>query len=174
MLAAIWDHTSSGVGVTGGALQACDIGPRPLIAVGMLVAAAGMAWLAQVSPASTYAANVLPPLLVEGIGIGLAMATSMATATLGVTAGDAGIASATVNTSQQIGGSIGTALLSTLAASASTSYMSHGPAAAAVHGYTTAFWWAAAIFAIGAVVCGLLLKPGVPEGAAAGELVMAH
>ena len=102
------------------------------------------------------------------------MATAMATATLGVSAGDAGIASATVNTSQQIGGSIGTALLSTLASSAATGYIDHGPAAAAVHGYTTAFWWAAAIFAIGAVVCGLLLKPGVPEAAGAGELVMAH
>ena len=149
-------------------------GPRPLIAIGMLVAAAGMAWLAQVSPESTYAANVLPALLVEGVGIGLAMATAMATATLGVSAGDAGIASATVNTSQQIGGSIGTALLSTLASSAATGYIDHGPAAAAVHGYTTAFWWAAAIFAIGAVVCGLLLRPGVPEAAPTGELVMAH
>jgi EmrB/QacA subfamily drug resistance transporter len=149
-------------------------GPRPLIALGLLVAAAGMAWLAQVTPESTYAANVLPALLVEGAGIGLAMATAMGTATLGVTAGDAGIASATVNTSQQIGGSIGTALLSTLAASAATSYGSHGPAAAAVHGYTTAFWWAAAIFAIGAVLCGLLLRGGVPEEAPAGELVMAH
>jgi predicted MFS family arabinose efflux permease len=65
-------------------------GPRPLIALGMLVAAAGMAWPAQVTPTSTYAADVLPALLVEGIGIGLAMATAMGTATLGVSAGDAG------------------------------------------------------------------------------------
>jgi MFS family permease len=149
-------------------------GPRPLIALGMLIAGAGMAWLAQVTPTSTYAANVLPALLVIGMGIGLTMATGMSTATLGVTAGDAGVASALVNTGQQIGGSIGTALLSTLASSAATSYIAHGPAAAAVHGYTTAFWWAAAIFAIGAVACGLLLKPGVPEPAPAGELVMAH
>ena len=134
----------------------------------------GMAWLAQVGPHSTYAADVLLPLLVEGIGIGLTMATAMNTATLGVKAGDAGVASAVVNTGQQIGGSIGTALLSTLAASAATSVIAHGPAAAAVHGYTTAFWWAAAIFAIGAVLCGLLLRGGVPEEAPAGELVMAH
>jgi EmrB/QacA subfamily drug resistance transporter len=149
-------------------------GPRPLIGLGMLIAAAGMAWLAQVGLHSTYAADVLPPLLVEGVGIGLTMATAMGTATLGVTAADAGVASALVNTGQQIGGSIGTALLSTLASGAATSFISHGPAAAAVHGYTTAFWWAAAIFAAGAVVCGLLLRPGVPEQQLAGELVMAH
>jgi EmrB/QacA subfamily drug resistance transporter len=149
-------------------------GPRPLIALGMLISGAGMAWLAQVGVDSTYASDVLLPLLVEGLGIGLTMATAMNTATLGVQAGDAGVASALVNTGQQIGGSIGTALLSTLAASAATSFIAHGPAAAAVHGYTTAFWWAAAIFAGGAVLCGLLLRPGVPEQAPAGELVMAH
>jgi predicted MFS family arabinose efflux permease len=149
-------------------------GPRPLIALGMLISGAGMAWLAQVGVDSTYAGDVLLPLLVEGVGIGLTMATAMNTATLGVSAGDAGVASALVNTGQQIGGSIGTALLSTLAASAATSFIAHGPAAAAVHGYTTAFWWAAAIFAAGAVICGLLLRGGVPEEQPAGELVMAH
>jgi len=79
---------------------------------------------------------------------------------------DAGVASATVNTMQQIGGSVGTALLSTFAASAASSYAaSHATATdavaqAAVHGYTTAFWWSAAIFAAGAIVCGLLMRPG--------------
>jgi EmrB/QacA subfamily drug resistance transporter len=149
-------------------------GPRPLIALGMLVAAGGLAWLAQVTTHSTYAADVLPALLVEGAGIGLTLATAMATATLGVSAGDAGVASALVNTGQQVGGSIGTALLSTLASSAATGHLAQGPAAAAVHGYTTAFWWAAAIFAAGAAICGLLLRPGVPAEAPAGELVMAH
>ena len=149
-------------------------GPRPLIALGMLIAGAGMAWLAQVGVDSTYAANVLFPLLVVGGGIGLTMATAMNTATLGVKASDAGVAGALVNTGQQIGVSIGTALLSTLAASAATAFIGHGPAAAAVHGYTTAFYWAAAIFAGGAVLCGLLLRGGVPEQAPAAELVMAH
>ena len=144
------------------------VGPRPLIALGMLIAAAGMAWLTFLTPTSTYAANVLPALLVEGVGIGLAMATAMSTATLGVSPGDAGIASATVNTSQQIGGSIGTALLSTLASSAAGSYIAHGPAAAAVHGYTTAFWWAAGIFAVGALVCGSLLRSGARPALAHG------
>jgi hypothetical protein len=71
-----------------------------------------------------------------------------------------------VNTSQQVGGSVGTALLSTLFASAATSYAAshaglHGLAtAAAVHGYTTAFWWAAGIFAVGLLIALLVLPPG--------------
>ena len=149
-------------------------GPRPLIALGMLIAGAGMAWLGRLGVDSTYAANVLFPLLVVGMGIGLTMATAMNTATLGVKASDAGVASALVNTGQQIGGSIGTALLSTLASTAAAGFIAHGPAAAAVHGYTTAFYWAAAIFTGGAVLCGLLLRGGVPEQAPAAELVMAH
>jgi hypothetical protein len=85
-----------------------------------------------------------------------------------------------VNTGQQIGGSIGTALLSTLSASAVTSYLDSHPksadlaAQAAVHGYTTAFWISAAIFAGGAVVCGVLLRPGVPQVEPGAELAMAH
>ena len=94
----------------------------------------------------------------------MTLAPSFATATSGVPARDSGVASAMVNTSQQIGGSIGTALLSTLAVSATTDFVTdHGPAPAvmrqaAVEGYTTAFWWAAAIFAVGALVCGALLR----------------
>ena len=77
---------------------------------------------------------------------------------------DSGVASAMVNTSQQVGGSIGTALLSTLAVAATTDFVTeNGPAPdvlrqAAVEGYVTAFWWAAGIFALGALVCGALLR----------------
>jgi EmrB/QacA subfamily drug resistance transporter len=157
------------------------IGPRVPITLGMLIAAGGMMLLTGVGIQSTYAANVLPALLVIGMGIGLVMAPAMNAATLGVESKDAGVASAMVNTMQQVGGSVGTALLSTLAASAASGFMAgKAPrptvaASAAVHGYTTAFWWSAAIFAIGAVVCGLLLKPGaqqVPDPAA--EPVLAH
>jgi len=148
--------------------------------LGMLVAAGGMLMLTGVGVQSTYAAHVLPALLVIGVGIGLVMAPAMNTATLGVKSTDAGVASATVNTMQQVGGSVGTALLSTLAASATSGFMA-GKAAtptlatqAAVHGYTTAFWWSAAIFAIGAIVCGLLLRPGVQAVDPAAEPVLAH
>jgi hypothetical protein len=152
------------------------VGPKPLVTSGMLVASVGLLLLTQVGVDSTYAAHVLPGLLVIGVGLGLAMAT----ATLGVRDDAAGVASATVNTMQQIGGSIGTALLSTVAASATSSFASshatatEATAQAAVHGYTTAFWWSAAIFAAGAIVCGLLLRPGTPEVHPAAEPVLAH
>jgi EmrB/QacA subfamily drug resistance transporter len=145
------------------------MGPRPLVTLGMLLAAAGSVLLAQLGVHSIYAAHVLPALILTGLGLGLVMAPAMNTGTLGVSAADSGVASATVNTMQQIGGSLGTALLSTLAASATTSYLAGQPPSAAVtaqatvHGYTTGFWWAAAIFAVGAIACGLLLRSGAPE-----------
>jgi predicted MFS family arabinose efflux permease len=148
------------------------VGPKPLVPTGMLIGAAGLLWLAQLDITSTYTSGVLGPLLVIGFGIGLAMAPSMSVATMGVATDDAGVASATVNTGQQIGGSIGTALLSTLAANSVTSFVAGKTATpqlaveAAIHSYTTAFSWAAGIFAFGAVVCGLLLKPGAPVFAA--------
>jgi EmrB/QacA subfamily drug resistance transporter len=156
-------------------------GARPLIGTGLLLGAVAMLWLTGIGVDSSYVSHVLPGLIVMGIGLGLVFAPAMSSATLGVEASDAGVASATVNTMQQIGGSIGTALLSTLAASATTSALDTGtaptPAAiaqAAVHGYTTAFYWSAAIFAVAAVLCTALLRSGVHEPAAAGEPVFAH
>jgi hypothetical protein len=104
----------------------------------------------------------------------------MNTGTLGVEPQDAGVASATVNTSQQVGGAVGTALLSTLATSAATSYLAGGHPSAAliahatVHGYTTAFAWSAAIFALGAVIAAVVFRRGVPQVSAAAEPVFAH
>jgi hypothetical protein len=139
----------------------------------MALAAAGMVLLTGIGVDSTYAADVLPGLLVMGLGIGLVMAPAMNTATAGVSAANAGVASAMVNTAQQVGGSIGTALLSTIAAHAIKSFDGPLPLAA-VHSYTTAFWVTAAIFAVSAVVTGLLLRSGAPAQAPAGAPVMAH
>lgn len=158
------------------------LGPRPLVPTGMVLAGAGMVFLTGLSVDSTYAANVLPGLLLLGFGFGLIIAPSMASATFGVDPADSGVASAMVNTSQQVGGSIGTALLSTISASAMTAFASDGVpgpdlvAQAAIHGYTTAFWWSAAILAIGAVTTALLLKSGAPQADphAEGSLAMAH
>jgi EmrB/QacA subfamily drug resistance transporter len=138
-------------------------GPRPLVPVGMLLAALGMVLLTGIGVDTAYTSHVLPSLILIGLGFGLIVAPSFATATLGVPRQDSGVASAMVNTSQQVGGSIGTALLSTLAVSATTDYIAaHGPGpTAAVDGYVTAFSWAAAIFAVGAVVTGALLRSGV-------------
>jgi EmrB/QacA subfamily drug resistance transporter len=144
------------------------IGPKPVIPSGMAMAAAGMVWLTGLGLHSTYAAHVLPPLLVLGFGLGLVMPTAMSLATLGVAVNDQGVASATVNTMQQVGGSIGTALFNTMAASTVTNYAKHHfgtpnvKAKAAVHSYATAYWWAAAFFAVGMVISALLYRPGRP------------
>ena len=142
------------------------VGPRPLVPAGFLVAAAGVLWLTGLDLTSGYAADILGPLVVTGVGIGLAMAPSMTAGTAGVAAHDAGVASALVNTAQQVGGSVGTAVLSTIAASAATGYLGgrqpSAPlvAAATVHSYTTTFAWVAGFFAVGAVVAALLLRSG--------------
>jgi EmrB/QacA subfamily drug resistance transporter len=156
-------------------------GARPLIGAGLALGAVGMLYLTGIGTDSSYAAHVLPGLIIMGLGLGMVFAPAMSSATLGVEPGDAGVASAMVNTMQQIGGSIGTALLSTLAASATTSALATGGAPtkavvaqAAVHGYTTAFYWSAAIFAVAAVLCTALLRSGVREPSAVGEPVFAH
>ncbi|MBC6448305.1 MFS transporter [Actinokineospora xionganensis] len=141
------------------------VGPRPLIAGGMLVAGAGIALLALLDETSTYASGVLPGLLIAGAGIGLTMAAGMNVGILGVDADDSGAASAAINAVQQVGGSIGTALFSSVAAGAVTTAMMEGkaPASAAIAGYSAAFLGSAILFAVGAVVAGLVLRPGVPE-----------
>ena len=149
------------------------IGAKILVFGGMLMAGGGMAWLTGISLAQLrYATNILGPLLLVGLGMGAIFAPAMNAATSGVEERDAGVASAMVNTSQQIGGSIGTALLNSLATSAAAAYLVGKDktnllvqADAAIHSYTVAFWWAAAIFAVGAVVCGLILKAGKPDPA---------
>ncbi|HEX2707070.1 MAG TPA: DHA2 family efflux MFS transporter permease subunit [Solirubrobacterales bacterium] len=141
-------------------------GAKPLVAAGMALGVVAMVLFTGLQPGADYATHVLPGLLMIGLGMGCIFAPCFATATLGVERNKAGIASAMVNTSQQVGGSLGTALLSTLFASAARTYAtSHPPvpglrAAAMVHGYTVAFWWAAGIFAVGLLVALLVLPPG--------------
>ncbi len=157
-------------------------GARPLIGVGLTFGAIGMLFLTGIGLDSSYWTHVLPGLILMGFGLGNVFAPAISGATLGVDPNDAGVASAMVNVMQQVGGSIGTALLSTLAASATTGAIADAggrptaqvAAQAAVHGYTTAFYWSAAIFAVAAVVCTALLRPGVHEPSAVGEPVMAH
>jgi EmrB/QacA subfamily drug resistance transporter len=159
------------------------VGPRRLVGTGLVLGAIGMIYLTGIGAHSSYWSHVFPALIIMGLGFGLIFAPAISSATLGVEPKDAGVASAMVNTMQQIGGSIGTALLSTLAASATTTYLAGkgtpNPellAQAAVHGYTTAFYWSAAIFAVAAVVCTALLRPGVPAGEQVGAAApaMAH
>ncbi|WP_375491405.1 MFS transporter [uncultured Jatrophihabitans sp.] len=121
------------------------IGPRPLMAGGTAAAAVGMALFTQIGLHASYASHVLPAEIVMSLGMGFAFVALSSTALIGVDARDAGVASALVNTTQQVGGSLGTALLNTIAATATAHYLTdHGPRAAAtgvVHGYTVAFTW---------------------------------
>ncbi|HEY1318924.1 MAG TPA: MFS transporter [Streptosporangiaceae bacterium] len=148
------------------------IGPKPLVPAGMLVGAGAMVWFAQLGTHTAYVDGVLGPLILTGIGLGMVIAPSINTGTYGVAPRDAGVASATVTVGQQLGASIGTSLLNTIFASAVASYVTAHIASARVigrpaltglalaHGYDTAFWWTAGILVGGAIVAGLLFRPG--------------
>jgi EmrB/QacA subfamily drug resistance transporter len=143
------------------------VGPRPLIPAGLFLTAVGLGLLAlQLGLRTSYLDWILPALLLVGAGLGLVFGCALNAATYGTGAADAGVASALVNTNQQVGGSIGTALLNTLAASALTSYVlahGHSPLAVAqgaVHSYVVGFWVSAAILAGSAGVCALVLPSG--------------
>jgi EmrB/QacA subfamily drug resistance transporter len=146
-------------------------GAKPLVMTGMTLGAIAMIIFTRLTPGGAYATHVLPGLLVVGLGMGCIFAPAIGTATLGVKVSETGVASAMVNTSQQVGGAVGLALLSTLSASAATTYArTHLGApglagAATVHGYTTGFWWAAAIFATGLILALVILpaKAGARE-----------
>ncbi|TDW30176.1 MFS transporter [Cryobacterium psychrophilum] len=140
-------------------------GPKVMVPFGMMLGAIGMAYLTHLDLGSVYVVDVLPPLMIIGFGMGSIMPASMQTATLGVDRQFAGVASAMVNTSQQVGGSIGTALLNTLAATAATNYLvANAPVTAAVaaqgaiQSYATAYWWGAGFFFVGAIIAALLFR----------------
>ena len=138
-------------------------GPRVLIASGMLLGVAAMIYLTQLTVTSSYSRSVLPAMLVLGLGFGMIFAPAINTATAGVKREDSGVASALVNTMQQVGGSIGTSALSTIALTATASYLAAhhtgplAPAIAATHGYTLAFAVSAALLGLGVILAVVLL-----------------
>lgn len=140
------------------------IGPRSLMVVGLLLATGGLFWFTGLSVGSSYVAHVLPPELLVSLGMGLAFVPMSSTALVGVDQGHAGVASALVNATQQVGGSLGTALLNTVAASATAGFLTahlHTRMAlqrAAVHGYTTAFTVSAFLLAAAAIVAWALIR----------------
>ncbi len=166
--------------ITAGSVVLPRTGPRPLVPTGAAIAAVGMALLTRLELDSTYAADVLPALLVIGLGLGLLFAPAQYAATAGVAPGDAGVASAMINIGQQIGGSIGTALLSSFAATSASGYL-EGKAStpqvlaqAAVHSYHTVFWWAAGFLALCAVLAAVLFRSGPLEVDPDAAPVLAH
>jgi EmrB/QacA subfamily drug resistance transporter len=153
--------------------------PRMLMAPGMVLAASGMLILTQMTVHSSYATEILPALLLMGLGMGLTFMPVFSTATAGVAPHDSGVTSATVNTSQQVGGSIGTALLNTIATTSSTAYVTAhltDPSKKAlivregvVHGYTVAIWWAVGIMLLAGLVAGLMVTAKPPKQGAPAE-----
>ncbi|MER5767557.1 MFS transporter [Streptomyces sp. NPDC001985] len=154
--------------------------PRLLMAPGFLLAATGMLLLTQLDLNSSYAGLIMPAQLLLGLGMGTAFMPAMSLATYGVDPADSGVASAMVNTSQQVGGAVGTALLNTIAASATTSYVSARAAGATdprllemqgmVHGFTSAIWWAVGILVVSAAIAFALITSGRPNmGAPSGS-----
>jgi EmrB/QacA subfamily drug resistance transporter len=150
------------------------LGPRALIAAGMMLSAAGMALLTQVTVTSSYLSGVLPALIVLGLGLGQIFAQAINTATAGIAREDSGVASALVNTMQQVGGSIGTAALSTVALNATASYLigrdasPQTQAMAETYGYTVAFGVSAGLLVIG-IILAIVLVPSRRELAAIGD-----
>ncbi|WP_030377379.1 MULTISPECIES: MFS transporter [unclassified Streptomyces] len=170
-----------------GARLMTRVPPRLLMGPGFLLAAAGMLVLTQLEIGSSYATLLLPGQLLLGLGMGTAFMPAMSLATYGVEPRDSGVASAMVNTSQQVGGAIGTALLNTIAASATASYIKDHLAGSGsktqaqlvqlqgqVHGYTSAIWFAVGILVAAAAIAMTLINTGRPGagvgvGQAAGE-----
>jgi MFS family permease len=133
-------------------------GTRPVIPFGLATAGAGGLLLTRLDVHSDYVPHLLPSLVLIGAGVGLVIATATAAATARLGDDLAGAAAASVNAAQQVGGSLGVAVLNTVAASAVAAYATAHPAdhAAAVHGYTTAFAWTAVVFLTGAVLTALI------------------
>ncbi len=157
--------------------------PRLLMAPGFLVAAVGMLFLTQLELGTSYASVILPGMVLLGLGMGTAFMPAMSLSTHGVEPRDSGVASAMVNTSQQVGGAIGTALLNTIAASATTAYIKDHIGGAGtqaqqqlvqlegqVHGYTNAIWFAVGILVLAAAIAATFINTGRPEtGVVAGS-----
>ncbi|MFD7920723.1 MFS transporter [Streptomyces sp. NPDC059740] len=159
-----------------GARLMTRVRPRYLMAPGFALASLGLLVLTQIDLDTPYASGILPGLIMMGLGMGTAFMPAMSLATHGVQPSDAGVASAMVNTSQQVGGAIGTALLNTIAAGATTAYATAHAAGATsvealklqamVHGFSSAIWWAVGILALAAVLAFTFVNTCGPSGAA--------
>jgi len=144
-------------------------GPRALLTGGLLMGVAGLALFSTLDVHSAYLTTVLPAEVIVSLGMGLSFVAMSSTALLGVSPEDAGVASALVNATQQTGGSMGAALINTIATSATVSYVAaHGRSAesltaGAIHGYTTAFTFSAIVLAVAAVAAFSLIRSARPD-----------
>jgi EmrB/QacA subfamily drug resistance transporter len=164
--------TTLGVFVSAGAASALvpKVGPKPLMVLGGLLAAAGLFMLSFLDLDTSFWQLPFPGQLLLGLGLGFTFVPLSNLALIGAGAHDAGAASAMLNATQQVGASVGTALLATLSVGAITQFFTDAVAsggnpqdpavglAAQVEGYTTAFTWAAGLLLAGALVSALLIK----------------
>jgi MFS family permease len=137
------------------------IGPRIPMTSGLLVGAAGLGWLTQIGVHTSFWLYVFGPQILMSVGLGFAFPALSSTALTNVRPSDSGVASAMVNTTQQVGGSLGTALLNTVAATATANFIrANGPASVSsglVHGYAVAFAVGAALLVVAALVTAVLV-----------------
>ena len=143
------------------------VGPKPLMVPGLLAASVGLLMLTQITPETSYTTHVLPSLLIMSSGMALVFIPLTSTALHAVSNQDTGVASAMVNTSQQVGGSLGTALLNTVAATATTSFAAANTQLgekvmpyAMTHGFTVAFTVSAGLLFVGAIVLFFFINVG--------------
>jgi EmrB/QacA subfamily drug resistance transporter len=159
---------------TGTQLLVPRVATRILLPAGLVLSGIALLLLTRLGTTASYATDLLPAMVVFGLGTGIVFGVGISLGTLGVREEDAGVASGLVNTMQQVGGSIGIAFLSTIAASAGRNYVSDNLRvapdsaaaqavfdAAAAHGYSMVYWSGAAVFAVGAVFTAVCLPPGV-------------
>jgi predicted MFS family arabinose efflux permease len=147
------------------------LAPRVLMAPGLLLGAIGLAVLSTMTTDSGYLTTILPADVLVGVGMGLVFTPGISVATSEVEPRYAGVAAATANTAMQVGGSLGTAVLNSVAVSATASYVAaHGPGTvrttALVHGFATAMTWSAVALAVTAALVVLLIRAPRPDQAA--------
>lgn len=171
---------SAGMGIAAAASSrmTAHLAPRLIAGPGLLVAAAGMFWFAGLDPDSSYAAHLLPAMFVTALGLGMSFVPMTLGAVSGVAHQDAGIASALLNTAQQIGGALGLAVLSTISTTAANDKLPEAASTlyqalatkdfplvskaseALTHGYTVAFFGAGVMFLAGLAVTAIGINAG--------------
>jgi predicted MFS family arabinose efflux permease len=156
------------------------VGPKPLMVPGLIFAGIGLLLLTRITPETGYFTHVVPSLLIMSSGMALVFIPLTSTSLHAVSSHDTGVASAMLNTSQQIGGSLGTALLNTVSATAAATYAASNTDLgkmvqpfAMTHGFTVAFKFSAALLFIGAVVLFFFINIG-KESLVETEGVIAH
>ena len=151
------------------------IGPRPVLAVGLVLLTAGMIWYTQIPVSGSFAADLLPGYLLVGFGLAFSFIPMSIAALAGVEEHEAGLASGLINTSQQVGGAIGVAVVSTVAFTHATNLLKAGESQASAYtsGFALAFWVLAVIGAVGVVAAIALVRPvEAPVEAEAAEAVV--